>query len=743
LVFFSCWDYSLPNRIELEVNGSIELPVKISTSNWGSKLSESLQDAFSGDMGDGTDEIKVYNVNYGQSTQAFLVYIPMKIADSLNPDDYLKDIKLNQMDGSVLEINESINIPDFKDFLLDYHILPQELPIIPSYVTEFTFPSGSEIKIPIDPGGNFPLGDSISKYFLHARIGEGYFTIDLDLSEGNIGLPKDEFDYIYNISLSQIKDKYFGLNYSDPLDPSYNLISEKRSLENQDINTSNVKISGEIILKPKAGGGKVIVKNSEEKNLAGHLKIKMDISQFAEIDLDNTEISNVLQEPFSVSLSDTDIAEYINWIDFDKCEVDGKGEPTEGIGINIHLDDINIDGLKMAITCSELFFSDEAKPLKKGNNIFGNESYKKLTLASASDLTFNIKLSSDSSSDENVLQFKNLRTGQTLNIIGEADFFLKWKSAEVNVASFSSFTGSGFGGTFPDKDEDPINLSSLTEYFEGLNFTKMEAALYLSGLEMVEDLNMSIEATYKNADGVSQPPVHIIGNDPGDTLKILKKNIVITDHLDGNGSYNNEQLPYEGANYFNFKTILNDRPEDLVFQYTLELPSKIVVTSDKSYNNASEPHDIYATIMLLLHLELTAGEGGGRIKFPDMFDEDQADLFGRETPEENSIFTSLNVNYIKFDVDFTSPLFTGGKLFIEKDNETYKPILFPEGIPLDGSKMSFNIRNKELDLIRNNLISPDFRMEFDQGGKITIPRNIGVTSVKIEAKGKNIINLDF
>jgi hypothetical protein len=69
--------------------------------------------------------------------------------------------------------------------------------------------------------------------------------------------------------------------------------------------------------------------------------------------------------------------------------------------------------------------------------------------------------------------------------------------------------------------------------------------------------------------------------------------------------------------------------------------------------------------------------------------------------------------------------------------------LFPPGIPMNGWRISVNITNKDLEMVRNNFINPDLRLEFGSGGKVAIPRNIGLTTLTIEAKGKNTLTLDF
>jgi hypothetical protein len=724
LAFSSCWDFSLPNRIELEIEGSVDLPVKIATSNWGSTLAESLQESFSEGMGDGIEVVEVYNVNYGQTIQAFCVYIPIEIPDIL-PD--LDGIDLSNIGCDPVQIKESVDVPSFGDFTIECPIPSIDITI--PIDSKFTFP----IEIPISSDGSgTSLPDSISDYFLHAQIGKGSFTIDLDLSEGSVKLSKDQFDFIYNIKISQLPDNrvslgtYSGLNYPVTTNPP-NPASEERSLEGQHINTNPVKISGSVTLTPKQDGGNV---TGEGNILAGHLKIKMNISEYKELDLDFEKVSIGLENLDPVSLKDA--AEHLNYIRFPlNADVNGKREP--GIGININFTKI-INGLAMSIECDDLEFGHDAKPLQVGANVFGNTKPLELNLASYKNddkkLQFKINLL-PSGSNKNVLHLTNLTAGEELEIKGEANFFQHWVEAEVSV-------DDTFKGEFPDKDEDPIDLSSLNEYFEGFKFDAIEAAIYLSGLEMLDKPNMTIDAIYDAND--TKKTVPIIAGNENNPIKFIEKQIVIADYLDDKGSYKKEGLPPNG-NPFNFVEIINDRPKNLVFRYTLAAPT-IKVTPDMLDNNESVLHDIRATIILLIHMSLTAEEDNIRMEFPGMFEEGE-DLFGRESWEEDSIFTSLNVDYITFTVDFTSPFFTRAKLFIEKENPGESMLLFPDGIPVSGSKISFDIRNKELEIIRKKLIYPNFRLEFEKGGRITIPRTIGVTSIKIEAKGKTSVTLDL
>jgi hypothetical protein len=709
--------------MELEIEGDIDLPVKTSTSNWGAALAKALKKAFSTDEEE--SNIEIYNVNYGQNVQAFFVKIPIIISNSLNPNDYLKEFADYTKFSSpqALEIDESIEIPSFDNLKLSCPI-SQPITIISGTETavisdKFIIDvNNSEISLP------YSVVNSDS---LRARIKEGDINIELDFNE------KDDFEITYNIN---IKQDYYT---KDSLGPYSGLDYSSGQLAGQYINKNPVKINGTVTLEPKVKDGTVTVTTTGGK-LEGQLIIKMNIKKIQEIDLDIREISKGL-ELDSVSLAEA--AEYLNYIKFDKCSSDTNGELNAGIGIKVNFTEI-IDGLKMSIECDALRFKNTFKSLSKGDNVFGNEEDFKLVLAGyenpSKQLEFEIKFNE-------VLHLTDPEAGKTLSIKGNAELFQHWTEAEVNIADVlnASLENGDFEGKYPDVDngEKPIDLSLLDDYLKGFSFTGIEAAAYLSGPEKtIEALTslkpkLKIDAEYSE----TETPINIMDMDP---ITLDQECIVIKDnpnYLDSEGSYKRNRLPTKG-NTFNFVDVINAMPDELVFNYKVDMPDTIKIKPDMFVddNNGNVSSDIVANIMLLIHLELETGDNGGSITFPDMF-QDQNDLLGRQSLDNNFLFTSFNVDYISFSVDFTNAFFTGGKLFIEKDNGQQK--LFPEGISLGGGRITINITNNSLDFIKKNYIDPDFRLEFEPGSKITIPRNIGVTSVKIAAKSKNSIKLDF
>jgi hypothetical protein len=750
LAFHSC-DYSLPKEIELEVEGSINLPVKIMTSNWGSMVANVFKKMFSGDDEDATDKdktdeddrikVEVYDVNYGQKTQAFLVYAPIPISKSLNPKDHLKDVTEYLTRGEFdMMIEEKIVVPSsFADFGTENQTI--------------SIPSGGSIEL--DP---ISLGDT--NKFLQAKIKRGVLSIIMEPAGDQVEIEITQESY----NDSELGN-YTGLEYSHKN-------STTKPFEGQYINGKDIKVK---------------ITNQAGVPLTSNLKITMKITEFSEMYWNITD-TRQLEQPDPVKLEPA--AQYLNWIEFNKCAVieddknpEDKGKPTEGIGIDMYFEEI-FTGLKMEIKCDKLQIN-EKKDIGQGHNVFGNklplkgetataENAERLLLADpqkkdnpkiVSTLDFEIELFSSDDAHPNVLHLnKSLEVGEILKIDGKARFFQIWETAQVNmneVLNAEKADGSEypFKGEFPAADDDPIDLSMLNNYLKGFNFSSpIQAAAYLSGpnktIENIPSM-LNITAKYtRNGVDASPPPIVQL-----EKLKLQENRPDIRPYFDKKNSYNNNgELPNLTEKIpFNFMNIINDRPDDLKFQYDIKLPDTIDVERtmflDKSDDTVS--HDILATIMLLIHLELTAdvdgveltdGSRGGQIRFPDMFE--RRDLFGRGSLEGDSMFTLLDKGYISLSINFASPFFSKGTLFIEKcainrKGDEIPPVLFPEGILLKDKSIKVDIQYEK---IRDYFIIPEFRLEFKPGETIRIPRNMGVASVTIKAKGRrgNIpLNLDF
>jgi len=761
-VCYSCLDYSLPNRVEVELEGALGFPVKTSYGNWASAIIKSLGDTLP--MG-----IKIYNVNYGQDVQAFCVYVPIEISDTLNPQEYMDegidDLLTKTQGKAALEINRDFSIPSFADFVFT---VERQIPV-----------SGGVISVPITidlssgDGSGTDQAD-INNGFLYAVIEKGAFTVELNLS--GAGLTEDQFTKAYDITITQEPDTSSAVMSPCPgLDSKSN--SAEQSLSGKDINSNPIKVGGTITLTPGSG---ITVSDSGTLNV--EVKIKLNVSSYRELFWDFSEFSGLMDDADPVSLAD--VAGSLYWLEFGKCYndsgtpiVNSDGDPTAGIGINMYFDKLSPaleSQMKMSVVCKELHFAENnAKLLCQGNNVFGNndalENDTKLLLnnslepAPAPDavtqLTFEFKLLS-AYENENVLRLAMVEAGTELVISGAAKFFQNWKKAAVNMKNAlkenSSVTGGfsdgTFGGGFPDtaKGEKPIDLSILNKYLAGFSFKAEDVAakVYLSGpdntaiqslnLNTMADTKIKIDAYYNAGDTVTILPEN--------KLILDKKHVVIEQNTDDyikNGSYKLPDLPEGGNSIENFDKIINAKPKNLSFKFEGRLPEVLIVIPEMFMDitdNARETADaIAAAVLMKINLRLTADNDGSKIMFPEMF-EGKKDLLGRDSLAEDSVFTSVNVEYLKLTVDFAGTFFTGATLFLEQDSAK---MLFPKGITIDGSAITVDINNNNFEFINNNFIKPDLRLEFKKDATISVPRNMGLTGFKIEAKGKNTLKLDL
>jgi len=439
----------------------------------------------------------------------------------------------------------------------------------------------------------------------------------------------------------------------------------------------------------------------------------------------------------AVSLAD--IARYVITIDFDECN---ENNDLAGIGINFCFTEIP-DGLAMILECDELNFSTAPKPLKSGDNVFGNDD--ELTLAleeyknDGKKLNFNMILQSTGSDpnewDPADYGFTN---GDTIEIKGEMRFFHIWTKAEIKLAAAikASSETDNLTGKYPDT---AIDLSEMHNYLAGgFTFNDLEVKMCMDGpaADAINELNANLvlDAQYDTN----------TKNLYNDALIVNSEPLNLNNYLNDNESYKYQHLPGNTSEYDGIvdrdaiADIFNTMPADLFFIYKIELDEDKVLTvypdmfADDS-DNPAEDSKITTTMMIMLPMSLTAtgdNDNKSTIFFPDMFG--NGDLFGREEPED--LFKAADVDYIIMTIDFSGHIFTNGNLFINKDND-----LFPHGVNLNGSRIVLYLFNEAIEEIRNKLIIPDIKIKIDKDGTLNVPKNMGIFNIKFEAKSR--INL--
>jgi hypothetical protein len=737
---FSC--SFLPKNID--VHGTLDLAIKVTADNWGKAVAKVLKKALikNSDKIDMIDfEAEIYDVNYGQEVQTFLISIRSEMTNHLNPAEYLAQASefLYHL-GSIEPFDISFEF-DMRFLKEKEFAFPELYFDVPGFLSGVPLPP-TPIDIPIS---SMDLSPGIDSTFLHASIADGDMEIIVEVeNENGAILDKNAFDIKYNINLVQdIVSPYSGLSCSiGPL----NIMS----LNGQHINGGKINInSSSIEITPRPGS---ITLPSDELKIK--IKVKINIRKLKEIDLNFLSITNVLNDHQIEPVSLDDVSPYVNYILYQE----------KGIGLRFNFTEM-IDGLAMSIESNALSFDPGFQNLTKGKDIlFSNKNngtiwlsgplpsfsnvaeFPPFTPGVSNNFDFKLKLK-PSGSDENVLHIEPAEgiTPDILKIKGTAEFFQNWKEAQLNldniIKSAPGMVGTGiYTKRIPGEDEDPINLSMLSYYISGFSFSEIKSEFHINGpkgvvsnLNVGENIKLSLWAEYwgkEITDNYNREDIYI-----EESLILEETPVSLNDRdFDARGSYKKSSLPPNGK-HFEFSKIMEAQPNNLVFNTRMEIPSTITVTHDIFQREDSIiDSKITVTIFIMLPLKLTVtGNAPGTIKFPDMFD-GANDLFGRDNLNEDSVFKSLGIEHLKFSIDFTGAFFNGGKFFIEKEGEE---LLFPNGINLSGKRMELYISGSDLDIIKNNLITPDLRLIFNSpNSMLNVPRNIGLNNFKFEARGK-------
>ena len=733
LVFFSCSDITWPKRVEIQ--GKMNLLVKLVSGNWGAAFTNVLQDAFSNsnDMSADNLKVEVYNVNYGQSAQTFCIYLHNEISNTLNPDDYLKGIEEKlymQNTGEVYTISETFDMSAIGGEGIKI-IVPLRIPV-PGLSGAVTLP---DFTIPVQyvyrkEALNMP-GD-----FLHSIIMEGDMTIDMELFSGGTALDRHIVE-MEKIDINQASLRYNNNPAFDGL--AYSSV-DGHSLNKKHFNNNDIMVNGEL----KSISGVTVAGLFTSDFLDIQLILTMSIHKFEVIDMKFENIGEKLNKPLS-PISLEKVVDYVNYMQFDKYT-----EPRTGIGLMFTFSEI-MNGFEMTVICENLKI-DATKDLVQGSTIFGNEDKVKISLVgedSIDALMFTLNLQPTYSDDVLRLWLDNGIEPGLLRIKGEAEFFQHWTEAELNMVNILRVSKSEAGedpegnhlvigkDTMPAEGSAPIDLSLLTNYIPGFELKNMQANMYI----------LAPHEAFARVEVTMMMLFDAIYDEGNNKINIYDKNLVLNaesvsmhGYLDAAGIYREKELPPGGNDFSHgFREIMYVGPKDLYFQYEMSLPPTLVVTpemfdyiSDGTNENDENQNALRVTILLWLPLELEAREHA-YIKLPDLFN-NQADLFGRKNANDRLFFNpqGVDVDYIKFFINFPEAFSRAGYLYIEEG----EGILFPGGIRLDGNSIEVQVSRSEFDAIEEKLIAPDFRLEFDKGGSIVIPRNMGLTSVRLEAKGR-------
>jgi len=444
-----------------------------------------------------------------------------------------------------------------------------------------------------------------------------------------------------------------------------------------------------------------------------------------------------------------DIARYVRTITFGVCQetVDS------GIGLNFYFDKIP-PGLKMTVECFEVrdakleqLFST-TKPLKEKEYIkFGNDQ-SSLPLDvneyqgdNKRRLRFIVTLNLVEPNPQNEWDISDsgLNVGDEI-IKGEMRVFHVWTEAQIDLAKALK-ASSAIDNEFGKYPAESFDLSRLNKYFDGgFDFNGLEFKIYMDGPDpkSINGLGSKLlmKAQYDGKTG-SEGREFYYG-----ALSVNPEPIKMDDYLVKKGDeifYKDKDLPnvsgYDGKiDEDTIADIFNIMPADLSFIFKIEIKDDEILTiHPDAFDDTGDSGAIKTTMMIMLPMSLSAkgnNDSKSVVSFPDMFGD--GDLFNREKPED--LFSEADIDYIRMTIGFYEQIFTGGYLFINQEKD-----LFPQGIRLDSKEIVLNFTGEQIKEIEKKLITPNIKIELDKGGTITVPKNMGIVSIKFEMKG--LINI--
>ncbi|MDR2479862.1 MAG: hypothetical protein LBD48_11195 [Treponema sp.] len=607
--------------------------------------------------------------------------------------------------------------------------------------------------------------------FLHAQIGTGELTVsipDMPVTPGTGTTWFGNFKLKYDISLRQnpytfaneidgnpVTDTFPGLSGFPSVDWRLQFEDSNPpvpvSLNGRHINPNPIGVvkngTSKIIIEADPAG--IDFELSSADIVAGYFEIHVnqdvDITDIAEVHWDITNTITVPQIPAANKPNLKDAASYVKWIEFAGHTPDVV---TDGFGVNFVFDAI-IDGhgpgLEMTLRCNEFVPPLEArKTLAAGDNIFKNSQSTRLNIQpdAGGDVFLNFDISLQAVKEPGspygggkALKITNVALGDTLTVKtpGTAGTpspdivipFFKWTKALVSFGSQADQEDR-----YPKETDDPpaLDLNDMMgKYTQGFSITGAQAALYVSGPDIINTVNPNLEfaAKYNYDTAASAYLVDL----PFFSGTITASPATVDLHpVGGQYIYTGVQLPAGGLAIESAKInqIMTDLPQDMILAYKMTT-NELEVTPQMIDGIDRTQSDFVLELLMLVPVHFTAGPQGASFSFSDLFTEEK-DLFGREKPDEFNQYLAAENLYI--NVGFNSSIFSSAKLKIDKYNR-----VFPNGIRLGGNSINIKIGGSDLDALKKNLLIPDIRMEFPPNASIKIPRNIGLAKISFGGSG--------
>ena len=315
---------------------------------------------------------------------------------------------------------------------------------------------------------DFPQIDSINlvdsvEGLKGATIEEGEISFSFDNLPSGI-TPTTKLNFV-QADTEYNSVTYQGLNISDK-----KVENNKISLAGKSLNTKPINISGNLQIEAV----------DADIDLTQELKVStgVKIEKFASISMEDSIIpQDVLSQTYSYSLAS--IAEYVNKIKFNEVGLALKlcnGLPFDAT-MNVTSNFLGLNNK------SETFSRNQTELPTEATKIVAGSPDAPLIKDIDNTTKFDLEINMEMPSSNGVITIPNVETGTDYKFYGQAELIIDWYS--VNFILPDDY--SGFKGSFPGEDEEPIDLSSLTNILgEDITLSGIKPYLYISSPLLIE-----------------------------------------------------------------------------------------------------------------------------------------------------------------------------------------------------------------------------------------------------------------
>ena len=282
-------------------------------------------------------------------------------------------------------------------------------------------------------------------------------------------------------------------------------------------------------------------------------------------------------------------------------------------------------------------------------------------------------------------------------------------------------------GSFPKEEEnDPIDLASMLEMLQGFKVKNIESYLYIDAPKKFLKLEPEVA-------------LEAIDYAQGTIYELLEENFVLKETHEIPKLVENADGKISGeikkGVKVDFQQIMDALPEDLRITYNFGFEDGIPVTPD-FLADSEIGETVNVSLIVIVPMDLENGEDGSIFEIPSMFEENK-DVFGREKKGEDGPYLGY-INSLVLNVKLNDTIFDTGTLYMKRDlgngekEEDGKELL---RFDLKGKSLSIPIKGDLLDTIRN--IYPysisDMGIRFKPNISIQLPNDLAIEKIEFDA----------